>query len=103
MMLEARAADIVYTPKVSGVAANFMRQSLVQNGLDPDNLPDHGGMDMSNEARAWKTVWSAGQGVGSIADVPTAGELCQRLGREYAEAMSAAGRDPYLSDALAAA
>jgi nitronate monooxygenase len=100
MMLQSRAADIVYTPNISGVAANFMRQSLVQNGLDPDNLPSHGGMNMSNEARAWKTVWSAGQGVGSIRDVPGAGELCQRLAGEYRQAMQAAARDPFVRGEL---
>jgi nitronate monooxygenase len=96
MMLSSRAADIVYTPNISGVAANFMRPSLVANGLDPDNLPAHGGMNMSNEARAWKTVWSAGQGVGSIRDVPAAGDLCRRLAAEYRDAMTAAARDPFL-------
>ncbi len=100
MMLDARAADIVYTPNISGVAANFMRPSLVQNGLDPDNLPAHGGMDMDNEARAWKTVWSAGQGVGSIRDVPSAAELCRRLAAEYREAMAAATRDRFVQAAL---
>jgi nitronate monooxygenase len=100
MMLDARAADIVYTPKISGVAANFMRQSLLANGLDPDNLPDHGGMNMGNEARAWKTVWSAGQGVGSIRDTPSTSELCQRLAAEYRDALGAAARDLYLKAAL---
>ena len=100
MMLQAHAADIVYTPNISGVAANFMRQSLVNNGLDPDNLPAHGGMNMDNEARAWKTVWSAGQGVGSIRDVPSTAELCTRLAAEYREAMAAAARDPFLKAAM---
>ena len=100
MMLDARAADIVYTPKVSGVAANFMRPSLVANGLDPDNLPDHGGMNMANEARAWKTVWSAGQGVGSIDDVPSTADLCRRLAVEYRQAMSAAARDRFMASEL---
>ena len=95
MMLEASAADIVYTPNVSGVAANFMRQSLVSVGLDPDNLPPHGGMNMDNEARAWKTVWSAGQGVGSIRDVPAAAELCQRLISEYRDAVREMAADPF--------
>lgn len=86
MILEGRAADIVYTPAISGVAGNFMRQSLIANGLDPENLPPKPEMNMSREARdkrAWKHVWSAGQGVGSIHDVPTTAELCARLKREY--------------------
>jgi nitronate monooxygenase len=95
MLLEASAADIVYTPNVSGVHANFLRQSLVSVGLDPDNLPPHGGMNMDNEARAWKTVWSAGQGVGSIHDVPTTAELCRRLIGEYRSAIAELAADPF--------
>jgi nitronate monooxygenase len=89
MILEGRAADIVYTPAISGVSGNFMRQSLVANGLDPDDLPPKPEMNMSREARdkrAWKHVWSAGQGVGSIDDVPTTAALCARLKREYEDA-----------------
>lgn len=91
MILNGRAADIVYTPAISGVAGNFMRQSLIANGLDPDDLPPKPEMNMSREARdkrAWKHVWSAGQGVGTIQDVPTTAELCARLKREYAEAVA---------------
>jgi nitronate monooxygenase len=89
MIVEARANDIVYTPAISGVAGNFMRQSLIEAGFDPDNLPPKPEMNMNREARekkAWKHVWSAGQGVGSIADVPTVAALCARLKEEYAEA-----------------
>ncbi len=95
MTVEARAADIFYTPAISGVAANFLRPSLVAAGLDPDNLVSHGTMDLGNEAKAWKTVWSAGQGVASLRDVPGAAELCERLIAEYAEAMTRAGQDPF--------
>lgn len=94
MLVGGRAADIVYTDRISGVAANFLRPSLIAAGLDPDALPPHGDLDMGNEARAWKTMWSAGQGVGAIADVPAAGELCERLRAEYEAAATAfcAGR-----------
>ena len=95
MIVEARAADIVYTPNISGVHANFMRPSIVAAGLDPDNLPAHAELDMKNEAKAWKTVWSAGQGVGAIDDLPPVAELAERLVREYREAMSAAASDPF--------
>jgi len=47
-------------------------------------------LELSHEKRAWKNVWSAGQGVGSIDDVPTTAELCDRLVREYREAMNEA-------------
>lgn len=89
MIVASNAADIVYTPKISGVAANFLRASVAAAGVDLD-APSHGGLDMQNEARAWKTVWSAGQGVGSIRDVPPAAELCARLIAEYRLAWGAA-------------
>jgi nitronate monooxygenase len=86
MIIGSHAADIVYTPKVSGIPASFMRQSLEAAGL-LDAAHDTGKtMDLSDEAKAWKTVWSAGQGVGSIVDVPTTAELVARLKREYIEA-----------------
>jgi nitronate monooxygenase len=86
MLVEARAADIIYTPAISGVHANFMRQSLVAAGLDPNNLASHAKLDMGNEARVWRDVWSAGHGVGSIDDVPSVSELCARLQREFDDA-----------------
>jgi nitronate monooxygenase len=95
MMLAARAEHIVYTPAVSGVAANFLRQSLMANGLDPDALPAQGHMGLTEEAKAWKSVWSAGHGVGSIHDVPGAAELCERLIAEYREAHRSLASDPF--------
>jgi nitronate monooxygenase len=86
MVIAARAEHIVYTPAVSGVGANFLRQSLIENGLDPEALPAQGHLDMAEEAKVWKTIWSAGHGVGSIDDVPGAAELCERLIAEYREA-----------------
>ena len=85
MIVEAGSMDITYTPAVSGIPANFLTPSLVENGIDPKSLPEHK-LDMGEEAKAWKTVWSAGQGAGAIHDVlPTAG-LVRRLRDEYAEA-----------------
>ena len=89
MIVKSSAADILYTPAISGVNANFLTPSIVAAGLDPDNLPKHTKMDMQNEARAWKDVWSAGQGVGSITDVPSVSELCARLAGEYQAAKAA--------------
>jgi nitronate monooxygenase len=86
MILESRAADITYTPAISGVPANFMTKSLIANGLDPKNLPEAKAMSLEHEARAWKDVWSAGQGVGSVKDVLPTADLVARLEREFAEA-----------------
>jgi nitronate monooxygenase len=93
MIDDAHAADIVYTPAISGIPANFMSQSLIANGLDPKSMPDKTkvdlGKELDHEVKAWKTVWSAGQGVGSIDDVPPTAELVARLKREFDEASSA--------------
>ena len=88
MILEAAAKDLVYTPAISGVHANFLRGSIVAAGGDPDNLPSHGGLSLTaeGEAKAWKNIWSAGQGVGSIHDIPSTSDLCRRLIREYQDA-----------------
>lgn len=105
MLLDARAADIIHTPAVSGVPASFMRQSLEAAGYDLARLNDKADVNygeklkpVSDEAKAWKTVWSAGQGVGDIHDLPTVAELVERLDREYRAALQHIARlaQPYL-------
>ncbi len=87
MIVDSAAKDILYTASISGVNANFLRPSLERAGLDPENLPPPGKMNIEGE-RAWKDIWSAGHGVGGIRDIPSASELCERLIREYQEARS---------------
>ena len=76
---------LAYTPAVSGIPANFLTPSLVENKIDPKSLPEHK-LDMGEEAKAWKTVWSAGQGSGAIHDVLPTAELVARLRQEFAQA-----------------
>ncbi|KYC25106.1 nitronate monooxygenase family protein [Pseudomonas sp. ABFPK] len=91
MLLDSHAADIIHTPAVSGVPASFLRPSLEQAGYDMDTLK--GGHEqgklkpIDDEAKAWKTVWSAGQGVGGIDDLPSASALIGRLHDEYRDAL----------------
>ena len=85
MIVDSGATDVTYTPAVSGIPANFLTPSLVANGIDPKSLPEHK-LDMGEEARAWKTVWSAGQGAGGVRDVPTTSELVSRLNDEFVSA-----------------
>ncbi|CAN7300251.1 nitronate monooxygenase family protein [Pseudomonas sp. LjRoot71] len=94
MILDANAADIIHTPAVSGVPASFMRQSLEQAGYDLKQLQNKGEVNygeklkpMDEEAKAWKTVWSAGQGVGNIRDLPSVEQLITRLDNEYRAAL----------------
>ena len=83
MMVTARAGDIVYTDKVTGVGANFMRQSLADNGLLDPGDGHVGTLDLEGEARAWKTIWSAGHGVGAVKGVRPARAICEDLIADY--------------------
>jgi nitronate monooxygenase len=96
MILASEAEDIVYTPAVSGVPASFMRASLEKAGIS--NFNDRGEVDfghkltLDDEAKAWKTIWSAGHGVSNIKDVPKVSELVARLEREYQAAKAVLAR-----------
>jgi nitronate monooxygenase len=93
MMLESTAADVVYTPFFTGIRANYLRQSVVRAGLDPDRLDAPrgapGGVFNPDEqkVKAWKDIWSAGHGVGAIHDIPTVAQLVARLTDEYRDAV----------------
>ena len=86
MIVDTNANDIVYTAAISGVHGNFLMPSIAAHGENIDLNSSHK-MSIEQEGRAWKDVWSAGQGVGSIGDVPTTAELCARLIKEYREAI----------------
>jgi nitronate monooxygenase len=91
-IVDSGASDIVYSSYFTGVHGNYLRGSIEAAGLDPDNLPegDPSSMDLSKveggSAKAWKDIWGAGQGIGAVKSVGTAGELVDRLEREYEEA-----------------
>jgi nitronate monooxygenase len=91
MLIDTTAKDITYTDAISGINANFLTPSLVSNGLDPSAAkdPKHK-IDMAHElnadAKAWKTIWSAGQGVGSIHEVMPVAELVEQLSDEFGAA-----------------
>lgn len=88
MILDARAADIVYTPAVSGIPGNFLRASLAAAGRDPDDLTAPDKLDFgTSDIKAWRDLWAAGQGVGAIDDIPPVAELTDRLEREYRAAL----------------
>ncbi|MFT4077357.1 MAG: nitronate monooxygenase [Asticcacaulis sp.] len=93
MLIDSTAKDITYTDAISGINANFLTPSLIANGLDPAAAKDpHHKIDMAEElnteAKAWKTIWSAGQGVGSIHEVLPVSALSQRLRTEFAAAVA---------------
>ena len=95
-IVDSNAADIIYTNLFTGVHGNYIRQSIVKAGLDPDALPESDKTAMnfgdgSSKAKAWKDIWGAGQGVGLMHDVPSVGELVARLKQEYEEAKARIG------------
>ncbi len=91
MLVESRSEDLAFTPDIAGVAANWLKPSLERLGLDPDNLPKPGGKGMRHNhlppgVEPWKNLWSAGQGIDLIDDVPSVAALVARLRREYVAA-----------------
>ena len=96
-IVDATAGDIVYTNLFTGVHGNYLRPSIVAAGLDPDNLPESDPSKMqfgsggSGKSKAWRDIWGCGQGIGTLHDIPTAGELVERLTRQYDAARARLG------------
>jgi nitronate monooxygenase len=91
LILEGTSSDLRFTADIAGVPANWMAESMRMAGLDLDDLPKpngHGrGYDhLPPTARPWKTIWSAGQGIDLIDDLPSVSELVARLRAEYVAA-----------------
>ncbi|MFM7275125.1 MAG: NAD(P)H-dependent flavin oxidoreductase [Gammaproteobacteria bacterium] len=88
MLVASGSGDIVCSDSFTGVKANWLRQSIVDFGLDPDNLPQ-GEIDFSRQDLSrWKDLWSAGQGVGSVDRVCPLAEVVDQLAAEYRSACS---------------
>ena len=98
-IIDSAAVDVVYTPYFTGVHGNYLKKSIVAAGLDPDDLPVKEKTAMSfgsaRDAKAWKDIWGAGQGVGTIADVLPTAELVARLQQEYRSAKAALCCNPF--------
>ena len=96
MIIDSNASDIVYTAAVSGVNANFLRPSLEAMGITEEMWGNSKKIDFGNEldaakaeAKAWKTIWSAGQGVTSIKDVLSVQHLVQQMKQEFKASIAA--------------
>ena len=94
MIMDSKAEDIIYTAAVSGVNASFLRPSLEAMGITEDLWKKTKKIDFGSEldhakeeAKAWKTIWSAGQGVTSISDVKPTAELISQLKEEFEKAL----------------
>ena len=94
MLIESSANDIVYSNLFTGVLGNYLKPSIQNAGLDPDNLPtaDKSAMNFgsggSTDSKAWKDIWGSGQGIGLIEDAPTVEDLVSRIRSEFNEATS---------------
>ena len=96
MIVESQANDIMYSATFTGVHGNYLKPSVVNAGLDPDNLPYADKHDMNfgsgpgdNQKKAWKDIWGAGQGIGNLHNVPTVKDAVDALVEEYEEAKKA--------------
>ena len=89
MLVDSAAADIVYSSLFTGVLGNYLKPSVVQAGLDPENLPEadkntmNFGSGGNTDAKAWRDIWGAGQGIGGIVDVPSVDTMVSRLEEGY--------------------
>ena len=93
MLVESGSSDLMFTGKIAGVPANWLVRSMERVGLDPRNLPAPEGKGMRHDhlpegVKPWKNLWSAGQGIDLISDIPRVGELVGRLRAEYLAACS---------------
>lgn len=90
MIVNSNSDDIVYSNFYTGVHGNYLRGSIVNAGMDPDNLPasdpskmNFGGND---QKKAWRDIWGCGQGISVVREITPAGVFIDKLKREYAEA-----------------
>ena len=90
-IVSSQAADIVYTDHFTGIHGNYIKQSILNAGLDPANLPEGDPQAFAKlsqaskdgGAKAWKDIWGAGQGVGLVGDIPSVAQIVDRLELEY--------------------
>ncbi len=92
MIVDSSANDIMYSSTFTGVNGNYLRPSIENAGLDPDNLPYADKDDMNfgssgaggdNQKKAWKDIWGSGQGIGTLHKVPTVMESVEIMIEEY--------------------
>ena len=92
MLIDSAADDIVYSSLFTGVSGNYLKPSIKNAGLDPDNLPEadkstmNFGSGGNTDAKSWKDIWGSGQGIGGIKDDPSVEDLVTRLKEEYNQA-----------------
>ena len=95
MLEDSAANDIVYSSLFTGVHGNYLKPSIVNAGMDPENLPEADKSSMNfgsagnTKSKAWKDIWGCGQGIGRIEDSPPVADLVNRLSEEFNDAKDA--------------
>jgi len=91
-IVDSNSDDIVYSSLFTGVHGNYLKPSIRNAGLDPDNLPESDPSKMNfaggegSKSKAWKDIWGCGQGIAAVSEVTTAAQYIAKLKREYAAA-----------------
>lgn len=91
MVAASQTSDILESDAIAGLTANWLKPSLLANGLDPAALPRPAARhrpDLPEGIKAWKHIWSAGHSTGLIADIPSVAELSARLEAEIAPVLA---------------
>lgn len=88
MIIDSDADDIVYSSLFTGIHGSYLKGSIVKSGIDPENLElgDKNTMNFDSsesKAKAWKDIWGAGQGVGSMKDIPNVSDLVDEIEQDY--------------------
>jgi nitronate monooxygenase len=88
MIIDSDADDIVYSSLFTGIHGSYLKGSIVKSGIDPETLKlgDKNTMNFDSsesKAKAWKDIWGAGQGVGSMKDIPNVSDLVDEIEQDY--------------------
>lgn len=94
MIVQSASSDIVYSSLFTGIHGSYLKGSILNAGLDPENLPEGSKAQMDfakankSDAKAWKNIWGAGQGVGDIDEILATREIVLKIEREYKDALA---------------
>jgi len=92
MLVESSADDVMLTTAFTGLQTNMLKPSIVAAGLDPDDLPARGMIDIGKDInvtvrdaqpKRWRDIWSAGHSTSGVTDVPSVADLITRTVTEY--------------------
>ena len=87
MIINSTYDDLRMTNLFTGAQAYYLKDSIINNNLDPDNLDSNTeGFNVSasqDKIKAWKDIWSAGQSVGLIKNIESVESIVEELESEF--------------------